>query len=319
MPEIEPFKAKRYYAVALDPIHVGSGGYRLGRVDNTITREPGTNLPKIPGSSISGCCRAYTAMHPKVNKYPDCAGKGGDGGDKHCGLPNCPVCVAFGFSKGASNQSLQGMAQFSDARILCFPVHSMVGPVWVTSPAVLKEHNVAVELADWKKFKPLHTEAERDQLNFGWLVLEKEDAGSIDGRLVHVPAEVLKRLYLVSDKLFSRIVNDNLEVRTSVAIDPKTGAAEDKALFTYEAIPRATVLWFDITYANPALFQIDGGQPINLPPQQGANPFGRPNQDQMSYVAAYVELGLAYTATLGLGGMSTRGFGRTRIIAGGVL
>ena len=36
---------------ALDPIE---GGYRLGRVDNTILRDAATNLPKIPGSSING-------------------------------------------------------------------------------------------------------------------------------------------------------------------------------------------------------------------------------------------------------------------------
>jgi len=30
------------------------------------------------------------------------------------------------------------------------------------------------------------------------------------------------------------------------SIHPETGAAEDKALFTYEAIPRATVLWLRV-------------------------------------------------------------------------
>ncbi|RIJ89177.1 MAG: hypothetical protein DB853_15765 [Candidatus Brocadia sp.] len=58
----DPFVKKTYYAITLDPVHIGTGGYRLGRVDNTITREPGTNIPKIPGSSISGATRAYTAM-----------------------------------------------------------------------------------------------------------------------------------------------------------------------------------------------------------------------------------------------------------------
>lgn len=58
----DPFVKKTYYTMTLDPVHVGTGGYRLGRVDNTIIREPGTNLPKIPGSSISGATRAYTAM-----------------------------------------------------------------------------------------------------------------------------------------------------------------------------------------------------------------------------------------------------------------
>ena len=36
----------KYFAYTIDPLHIGSGGYRLGRVDNTIVRDPGTNLPK---------------------------------------------------------------------------------------------------------------------------------------------------------------------------------------------------------------------------------------------------------------------------------
>ena len=34
----QPFVQEPYYAIALDPIHVGAGGYRLGRVDNTLVR-----------------------------------------------------------------------------------------------------------------------------------------------------------------------------------------------------------------------------------------------------------------------------------------
>ena len=49
---------------------------------------------------------------------------------------------------------------------------------------------------------------------------------------------------IVSDKLFSHIVNDNLEVLTSLRIDPETGSAAEGALFTYEAIPRVTILLF---------------------------------------------------------------------------
>ena len=46
------YEAARVAYLALDPVHIGSGGYRLGRVDLTIAREPGTNLPKIPGTRI---------------------------------------------------------------------------------------------------------------------------------------------------------------------------------------------------------------------------------------------------------------------------
>ena len=82
-----------FVGMALDPIHVGTGGTRLGRVDNTIVRDPVTRIPKVPGSSIAGVMRAYTAM--AKGKYPNCAGLGQperDGGGGHCGKP-IVLCV----------------------------------------------------------------------------------------------------------------------------------------------------------------------------------------------------------------------------------
>ena len=78
----QPAVTVMYYALALHPIHVGTGGYRLGRVDNSIVREPGTNLPKLPGTSLSWACRAYAAMVPgrysrqENGRSNSCAGQG---------------------------------------------------------------------------------------------------------------------------------------------------------------------------------------------------------------------------------------------------
>lgn len=341
----EPFVKRTYYAMTLDPVHVGTGGYRLGRVDNTITREPGTNLPKIPGSSIAGVTRAYTAMavqcenpldlkkqkyqtmkldqsgnpvvkknmdgNPKLDldgqplyEYYSCAGKGADDGDGHCGKPDCEVCVAFGFSKGKSGSSFQGLAQFFDARILFFPVHSMIGPVWVTSPCIINEHGLSVTLADGN-FKGFGLSV-RDNLNFGWLMLTKADGADLTLPPIFddVPDEIKNHLLIVSDKLFSRIVNDNLEVRTSVAIDPATGAAEDGALFTYEAIPRGTVMWFDVVYNKPEYFRINGME-IMINPTIRAD---------ANWIQLNVEKGLNYFESLGVGGMGTRGMGRMKVL-----
>jgi CRISPR-associated protein Cmr4 len=78
-------------------------------------------------------------------------------------------------------------------------------------------------------------------------MLEKEAEWHLPEKLEKkLPEQVKNRTVLVSTKLLSQIVNSNLEVRTSVAINPETGTAEEGALFTYEAIPRATVLWFDV-------------------------------------------------------------------------
>ena len=306
------FEIKTYYAIALDPIHVGAGGARLERVDLPIIREPGTNLPKIPGTSLSGPARTYTAM--QTNRYRwkkngeeySCAGRGGEGGEKHCGSvnPACPVCVPYGFSKGSGN-SMQGLAQFFDAQILLFPVASLAGTVWVTSPMALEGLGLNSKFqAPDDGFYPMGGRLkDRKKLNFGWLMLSKGD-GSGDLTDLPVPEEIKQRAVLVSDKLFPKIVNSNLEVRTSVSIDPATGTAEEGALFTYEAIPRGTVLRFDVIYNSGKYFRV-GGQELRT--EDGG-------EVTTQWVKAKVEKGLKLFKILGIGGMGTRGMGRLKVL-----
>lgn len=297
------FKPKTYLGIALDPIHIGAGGSRLGRVDLSIIREPGTNIPKIPGTSLSGPARAYTAM--QTNRY-SCAGRGGEGGENHCGSvkPACPVCVPYGFSKGTGS-SMQGLAQFFDAQILLFPVASLAGTVWVTSPMALEGLglNSHFQVPD-DGFYPLGEQLkDKERLNFGWLMLPKGE-GEGDLTNLPVPEEIKQRAVLVSDKLFPKIVNSNLEVRTSVSIDPQTGTAEEGALFTYEAIPRGTVLKFDIIYNSGKYFRVRGKELKT----EGNGDVGT------SWVKTQVEKGLKLFEILGIGGMGTRGMGRLKVL-----
>jgi len=104
----------RYLIMTTDPVHIGTGGMRLGRVDNTIVREPGTNLPKIPGTALHGAIRAYAAR--RYGK-PQCAGQGSKEGRKHCGHPTCPICYTFGSIQGEAG-SFSGVVSITDARIL---------------------------------------------------------------------------------------------------------------------------------------------------------------------------------------------------------
>ena len=300
----------RYYALALDPIHVGTGGMRLGRVDLSIVREPGTNIPKIPGTSLAGAARAYAAMQNNRYRWQAgsktyvCAGQGQEDKNKniagHCGQPDCPICVTFGFSKG-SGISFQGLAQFSDARLIFFPVHSLAGPVWITCPAMLKDLGVTEAEPSDKQVRVAGGVEHSGKLNLGWLMLEVAgNAFSLDGKLSAIPDDIKKRAVLVSNKMFGHIVNDNLEVRTSVSIDPQTGAAAEGALFTYEALPRACVLYFDVVISDPKFYQINGKQPLST--------------DGKQQVINTVQQGLALFEFIGVGGMNTRGMGRLRVL-----
>ena len=330
-------KQNLYVLESLDPIHIGTGEFRLGRVDNTIVREPGTNLPKIPGSSIGGVARAYTAMW--VDKYlwkdkeetRSCAGKGGEDGMKHCGSNQCPVCTTYGFSRG--KQSFQGLAQFGDARILFFPVYSVAGPVWVTCPGSLED--AGIQGTDWPEWNkkldgggsPSLAVAGSanlpDPLNLGWLYLPHHpeklpaaaewklqlgDQTAVLGETQYLKAAA-ERLVLVSDSVFSILVEDQLEVRTSVSISPDTGAAESGALFTSEAIPRACFLFFPVTYLDPKLFRVpvNGGfKPV---------PVQRDGVDATTDdIVNDVKSGLGMLELLGVGGINTRGMGRARVL-----
>lgn len=307
------YHCKRYLLMTLDPLHIGTGGQRLGRVDNSIVREPGSKLPKIPGTSLSGAIRQYAAYQ---YNSPRCAGAGHGKGDNkgHCHDKDCPICAAFGYLRGQRGGQ-SGMVSIGDARLFLFPVYSMEGPVWVTCPSVLKEiGGTQTEVSrDKYKGKPGKT-----HLNLGWLMLEKEGNEEEEEFNLSdkIPAEIREQVVLVSDRLFSHVVNSNLEIRTSVSIDPETGAAADKALFTYEAIPRASWLWMDVVQDNLRGHFPETEKKCRIEEDANGNDGGRTGEalaKKWKTPLDVVHTGLKMAEYLGIGGMGTRGFGRIRI------
>ena len=309
------YKCFRFAGMALDPIHVGTGGSRLGRVDNTIVRDPVTRIPKIPGSSLAGVLRAYTAMSIE-GKYPRCAGQGqtasADGQTGHCCNTNeqgqeegCEVCTVFGYAKGRAGESggFAGLAAFSDVHVLLFPAASRTGPQWVTCPASLFQ--AGIEIENVPDQNTIYRKESAQNLNLGWLLLPVQtDWAPLDDLLsrlesLAIPEQIIKNVCVVSDKLYGHIVNSNLEVRTSVSIDPSTGAAKDNALFTYEAIPRSTVLSWEVTCRNPKHFKNVTAVQIS---------------DDVKNVVVRAHPFLEH---LGIGGMGTRGMGRLRVLGNG--
>ena len=303
------FQVFRTVGLAIDPIHIGTGGARLGRVDNSIVRDPVTRLPKIPGSSLAGVHRSYAAMTledartPSDTRqyYPNDAGQGSANNDGAG-----PINAVFG------HKNFAGLVAFSDAQVVLFPVASREGPLWVTSPSALRfvGANVTVDESNQNKAQ---RGGKKGSINLGWLQLEAEswtglqavkDALKTFGMRedLYRDLRVVERLVLVSDKLFGHVVNSNLEVRTSVAIKPATGAAEDGALFTYEAIPRGTVLAWDVTCRDPRHFTEKRSASTVTTTQQ---------------VHDVVEKAHPLLAALGIGGMGTRGMGRLEVLAVG--
>jgi CRISPR-associated protein Cmr4 len=305
----ELYQLKRFLLITLDPVHVGTGGQRLGRVDNSIVREPGTRLPKIPGTSLSGAIRQYAALRYESRR---CAGAGqGEGDRSHCRDPQCPVCYTFGYLRGQDGGQ-SGAVSIGDARLLLFPVYSLAGPVWVTCPGILREFGVS-ENDPGDQVRLPQALSNHNHLNLGWLMLAKaNDAFNWPGNINDVPEEIKSRAVLISDKLFGQVVNSNLEVRTSVSINPETGAAADKALFTYEGIPRAALLWLEV---------VEDDFKRDFPPTEKkydtANKkhnAGESLGETWKKPLDVVRAGLKLAEHLGIGGMGTRGFGRVRLL-----
>lgn len=252
--KLEP---KRVYARALDPIHIGAGGYRLGRVDNTIVRDPATDVPKIPGTSIAGVVRTFAEIVKEDDKKKEEKQK----------FRDVDIESVFG-SKPGENKTEKGILQFYDGQIILFPVSSIQGTVWITTKELLGYWFGEIKDKNGENIKipdEIGNEAyaikgidTNKPLNLGWLLLEVENVEN--GKEILLPLEMdkwVKRIVVVSDKLFSHIVNDNLEIRTSVRINPETGTAAEGALFTYEAIPRGAVLGFEIGVDNALAKQKD--------------------------------------------------------------
>jgi CRISPR-associated protein Cmr4 len=191
----------------------------------------------------------------------------------------------------------------------------MAGPVWVSTAEILREAGFKLSSTADSGCTASTTMNWDRPLNLGWLMIEKPGKAAVEpptGISNRNEWNALaNRIVIVSDRLFTQVVNSNLEVRTSVSIDPKTGAAEEGALFTYEAIPRAALLWMDLVIDdyrsefNSITRQYDRVKGDNQGVELGAS---------WNTVADVISAGLDLAEHLGIGGMGTRGFGRIRRI-----
>jgi CRISPR-associated protein Cmr4 len=100
---------------ALSPLHAGTG-QGVGVIDLPIAREKATNLPYLPGSTLKGSLRDEL----KDDKLRE-AIFGPDSKDI------------------TSDSAYSGSVVFTDQKLLCLPVRSLLGTfAWVTSPYILE-------------------------------------------------------------------------------------------------------------------------------------------------------------------------------------
>jgi len=311
-----------YLFQALDPLHVGTGGTRLGRVDNTVARDPATRLPKVPGSGMSGAVKdAYDLKLCNLGKTERCAGAGG------CGKDNCKVCALFGTAPAdeaggtGSKKARRGIVAFHDALLVAMPVATLLGPAWVVEQDFAKNLGIIAEdnningLPDPGVAAPSDMKVWGDKVNLGSFLFEcqsdvtfsnptSERLGqkikflSSTGATSDDFLKVAKRMVVCHSSVFPLLVDTAMEVRTSVTIDPYTGAAEEHKLFTLEAVPAGAIFQTELNFL--------GGKY----PDKAFDGTG----DTNNLFQEIENNGFPYLSFTGLGGNITRGFGRVRFL-----
>lgn len=311
--------------LTIDPVHIGAGGHRLGRVDMTIIREPGTRLPKIPGTSLSGAARSYSAL---LYGKPEAAGQQKK---LQARSTDCPILHTYGTATD-DNQGSAGTVSVCDARIFLFPVATSLGPVWITTSELLKEAGFVLHTLEPSSDSEIKTTLDAvvgSPLNLGWILFHNIQAGTLGdaspGSIGHgllgdtsIGEAISRRIVAVHPSVFAAIVNSNVEVRTSVSIDPEKGIAEDGALFSYEAIPRATILMGDVIEDD---YRVPKFRSVDHQFKRAATDADQDEENKGAELATLwtrpvdvVKAGMSLMEVLGVGGMGTRGFGRVRAI-----
>lgn len=334
-------QTRTYLFLTIDPLHVGAGGTRLGRVDNTVCRDPATGLPKVPGSGLSGAVKdAYdlatlvARQRLSTNEERSRSGRPENqrcAGTKGCGNPKCKVCRLFGTAPGdeggssSNNRAERGLIAFRDATMAAIPLASVTGPIWfldhqlaqklgllenidnnaiqglpdpnvVASPTLQNWDNAQINIGPFLFPIGGRTQINSETIELNVDFLPHQNRDQQNGNLAKLTA-IADRSIVGEESLWPILSAAAMEVRTSVSIDPDTGAAAPKKLFSLEAVPAGTLFKVDLTFL--------GGK---IPDAFGD---GATAETLFREIETYA---FPYLAFNGLGGNVTRGFGRVRFL-----
>lgn len=239
---------------ALTGVHPG-GGTALGVVDLPVQRERHTQWPIVSGSSLKGVLR-------------DACRQSLGGGNESRNLFH----AAFG-PEIDNASDFAGALSFTDARVLAFPVRSLLGVfAWVTCPAVLARFNRDTKLLAGSGNPPSTPSAvnrgeaicpeKSDLLIDGKnLLLEEFEfrrAGGGDKIAAHLAElavtdgatadRIRRNLVVLNDDDFTHFVRHATEVIARIGLDYETKTARDKALFYEEFLPPET-LFYAVVFA----------------------------------------------------------------------
>lgn len=321
------------FVYAETSLHAGSGT-AVGAVDLPIQRERMSDLPLVQGSGIKGALREQLKDTLETMKRNQ---------PKHETDPKDHLWLTLfghepprdGAAPSPEQEMFAGAMSLTDARLLLFPVRTVVGGwAWATCPMILERlfrdlETVKLQAPVWTT-RVLEEGAARvgtkcSVLADGALLIEDveypaEPDPQVDALAVWLKTnampsgEAAKSYGAFGDRLSGQLVvlpdtelkfltQHATEVVTRIRIDPKTGTVADGALWSEESLPAETVLY------SLALFS-EGRRPS---PRSKAKETGEKPQERSPYSRS--ELRDEITAAVGkksriqLGGDRTTGRG----------
>lgn len=249
-------KGALLYLYAETPVHAGSGT-SLGIVDLPIQRERTTGYPIVQASGLKGCLR-----------------------DVAQGQDAQKVKIVFGPETNAAHEHA-GALSVGDARILLFPVRSLMGVfAWVTSQNVLARFKRDARLAGLQNVNWTETGPTQDNTalvapgsavvannrvvleEFAFTAQEDDAVKTIAEWLAEnaLPAgdeydywrkSLQKRLVILPETAFRDFVQFSTEVISRIRLDDEKKTVAPGALWSEEHLPSDTLLYATLFASKP--------------------------------------------------------------------
>ncbi len=247
------------YLFTRTPLHVGAGA-SVGAIDQPIIRERHTGFPIIPASSLKGTFA--DEWNGDLLDDPDSGGK-----RVRVRKDGTSSVAGWLFGSDSNDHPASGALQFTEARLLAFPIRSAKGSfAWITCPLMLQRavrDGVLQEALLKNLQEPGDTQAIFDsggasKIAFtNQIVLEEYTFGSAPwlglntlgtALAAFLPQdliwqEIKDRMVIVSNGMMSYFAHNACEVAQHVRINDETGTATDGALFNQENVPSETFFY----------------------------------------------------------------------------
>ena len=243
--------ARMLWLHALSPVHVGAGD-SLDVIDLPVIRETVTNWPYLPASSVKGVLRDGCSLAGKGDLFWQTFGPETSDADKNAG----------------------GL-WFADARLLCFPVRSLVGTfAWVTCPLALRRLARDAQAAGLTPLPPAGVTPpaggillasgatqlmEGDKTYLEDLDLSSHVAPVLDplaaaiARAVFDDAdwqeEFKARFGLIGDDLFTFLTETCTDISAHIKIQEETKSVQSGALWYEESVPPEAIFTMPLVSA----------------------------------------------------------------------